>query len=168
MKTSQSTFVLLVGLALSGCATSSSAPARHYVLGENASLCFEDDARLAQVLFARQNIYNVTPLYATFSSHGSMTSRVTGAQIEMRGVPVGPERLENVVECHRQALARGSVAQPSSDPYALSDEQMKVAVGRGERGELVIKLSCPAIEDAREVLSRAYGLIGRASPIAAR
>lgn len=159
---------LFLALALVGCAATT-APSRQYVIGENASLCFDDDAKLAELLFRAEYVREVTPLYASFSSHGSPTARVTGAAIALRNVPIGPERLENVIECHRLAVAshRGRTCD-GCDPYALSDEQMRVSVEPSERGDLVVKLSCREIEDAREVLARAYAMIGRTSPIATR
>ncbi len=168
MKVSHSLLALSAVLTLGGCATSPSAPSHSYVLGENASLCFERDARAATALLSRDNISDVTPLYAWYSSHGSPTSRLSGATIEVRSVPgLEANRLANVIECHRQAIARG-VANPSNDPYALGDERMRVSIEAGERGGSVIKLACSQIEDARDVLARAEALIGRSSPIATR
>ena len=168
MKASPSVLALSAVLALGGCAATSSAPSHSYVLGENASLCFAADERAAAALLSRANISDVTPLYAWYSSHGSPTSRLAGATIEVRSVPgLEANRLANVIECHRQTLAR-AVAAPPNDPYALSDERMHVSIEAGDRGGSVIKLACSQIADAHEVLTRSEALIGRSSPVAAR
>lgn len=169
MQPIRSNMALIVGLALGGCAATPSAPVRHYVVGENATLCFEDDARSANALLSRDSIRDVQPLYALYSSHGSAVARLEGATIELRGAPgFGVDRVQNLIECHRQAVARGAIVAPPDDPYALSDDEVRVKVEPGERGGTVVKLSCPQIEDAREILARASALIGRPSPIATR
>ncbi len=170
MKTSQSILAISAVLALGGCAeTNSGAPAQRYVVGESASLCFEEDARAAGALLSPDIIRDVTPLYSRYSSHGSPTSRLAGAIIEVRTVPgLEADRLQNVIECHRQAVARGTVAASCCDPYVLSDDQMRVSIEKGEHGSALIKLSCRQIEDAHEVLTRASALIGRSSPYALR
>jgi hypothetical protein len=170
MRASHSTLALLLGLALGGCASTGSAGStRQYVVGENASLCFDEDARLADALLSRDNILEVKPAYASYSSHGSAMARLAGAMIELRSVPgLESDRLQNVIECHRQAVARGANVDQSRDPYALADEQMRVAVEPAERGGMIIKLTSRNMTDAHEVLARAEALIGRASPVAAR
>jgi phage terminase large subunit-like protein len=170
MRAIRAALALLLGLALGGCAsTRASSPARQYVLGENASLCFDEDARLANALLSRENIRDVQPVYALYSSHGSATARLRGAAIEVRdGAGLERDRLANVIECHRQAVARGAVVSPPNDPYALADDEMQVAVESDERGDTIIKLTSRDMTEALEVLARAEALIGRASPVAAR
>jgi hypothetical protein len=170
MKVSQSILAMSAALALGGCAaTNSGTSTQRYVLGESASLCFDEDARAASALLNRDNILDVTPLYSSYSSHGSPTSRLAGATIEVRGVPgLEADRLQNIIECHRQAVARGAVAASSSDPYVLADDEMRVSIEAGERGGALIKLSCRQVADARDVLTRASALIGRSSPYALR
>jgi hypothetical protein len=154
----------LVGLALFGCA-GESVPTRHYIVGESASLCFPDDARMAEAILRRDAIRNVTPLYASYSSHGSVTSRLVGAAIELNSSSdLTRGRLENVIDCHRQALARGA-AVPANDPYA---GDARVTVEQGERGSLIVKLTTPAMDEAHAVLEHASAIIGRPPPVASR
>jgi hypothetical protein len=170
MKTGLSAASLLLGAALAGCAsTGPSAPARQYVLGENASLCLDEDARLVTALLSRENIRDVQPAYASYSSHGSSMSRLTGARIELRSVGgLERDRVQNTIECHRQAVARGAAVNAATDPYAIADDEMRVAVEADERGGMVIKLTSRDMAEAHEVLARAEALIGRTSPVAAR
>jgi hypothetical protein len=153
--------MILIVLALSGCAV----PARHYVVGENATLCFDEDLRLASALLRPQTIRRVSPLYTSYSSHGSVTSRLIGATIEL-GWQAPPARVENAIACHREAIARSEL-DPPNDPFAVAGE-VQVMVAEGDHGNLIVKLVSRNMDEARATLDRASALIGRPSPLATR
>jgi hypothetical protein len=155
--------VALVGLLVSGC-IGERLPTRQNVV-ENAALCSPDDAQVAEALLRPEAIANVSPLYVAYSSHGSVSARLVGTVIELRDFTnLTRGRLENVIACHRQALARGAVAPPN-DPYA---GEARVTVEQGARGSFLVKLSSPSMETAHATLESASAMIGRPSPVAAR
>lgn len=162
MNTRLRSLAILASVVSGGCAASSSqrstaTPAERHVVGEDASLCFRDDQPEALALLSRTNVQSVSPLYASFSSHGSVVARLRGASVVLRpGRELTKDRVENLVECHRQALRASSAID--DDPLALAEPRLHVSVESSPHG-VVLSLACPQIEDARLVLSRATALL---------
>jgi hypothetical protein len=119
---------------------------------ELARWCTGDLWRGAAVVLGPETIASVEPLYANLSSHGSWQARLRGAIVHVKpGAGVTREMLEAMIECHRQAVARGLVRASAGDPYALDSERMSVKVDADASG-LEIRLSCDSIDDAKRVL----------------
>jgi len=145
----------VMGVAACAGVEAGSPQTHRYVLGENASICFTEDARRASALLTADRIETVTPLYARLSSRSNFEARLRGASIALRpSVGVSKETLENVVECRRQR------ATAADDPFALPGDRMSISVASSD-GHFVVQLSCDRMEDARQVLARSYALAGR-------